>query len=91
MDFANDKDTTVYLLKNGEKQMTPISRYITRYITLREKSTGRYLAIGNLQGELVTSTTEDIRCAFVFDTENKDILTIAEEMLTDEYYIEYLI
>jgi hypothetical protein len=85
MDFASDKDTTVYFLRNGEK-----IALVSRYIVLREKSTKRYLAIGDLQGEIITSTVENLRSAFVFDMDDDNIRRIAEKMLTDEYTVEFL-
>ena len=87
MDFANGKDKTVYTIKKDDKEMI----LENRYIVLREKSTGRYLTIGNLQGKIVTGAVEDIRCAYVFDAENNDILSIAEKLLTDEWEIEYIV
>ena len=81
MDFASGNDRTAYLIKMGEKNMAVVSRYIA----LRERSTGRY--IGDLQGQLVTTTLQD---AYVFDIEDGDIRRIAEKMLSDEYMIEYL-
>ena len=80
MDFANGKDTTAYLLKHGENKMALVSRYIA----LKEKSTGRY--IGDLQGQLVTT----LQNAHVFDMEDGDLRGLAKKMLTDEYTLEYL-
>ena len=87
MDFASGNDKTAYTIKKGDQQMVLESRFIV----LRSKYTGRYLTIGDLRGKIVTGTVEDIRCAYVFDAENNDILSVAENLLTDEWEIEYIV
>ena len=56
-----------------------------RYIILQNKASGRFLVLYKKDGDIARETVEDVRCAFVFDTDNMGICKIMGEFPDTEW------